>query len=68
MEIRLSWDEAVTEQLAKNGFDPVYGARPLKRAVTKSVENALSKKIVAGEVKTKDAVRLIAKGDGIAID
>ena len=67
LEIRLSWDDAATEYLAKSGFDPVYGARPLKRAVTRSVETALSKKIVAGEVKEKDQVKLGANENGIVI-
>ncbi|MDR3348375.1 MAG: AAA family ATPase [Acidaminococcales bacterium] len=67
LEIHLSWDEAATEYLAKSGFDPIYGARPLKRAVTRSVETALSKKIVAGEIKEKDAVKLSADDGGIVL-
>jgi ATP-dependent Clp protease ATP-binding subunit ClpB len=68
LEIHLSWDEAAADYLAKSGFDPIYGARPLKRAVTRSVETALSKKIVAGEIKEKDAVKLSANDGGIMLN
>ncbi|MEW6034387.1 MAG: AAA family ATPase [Chloroflexota bacterium] len=42
--------------LVKEGFDPVFGARPLKRAITRHVENPLSNKVLAGEVKEGDSV------------
>jgi ATP-dependent Clp protease ATP-binding subunit ClpB len=44
--------------LAKEGFDPQFGARPLKRLIVHSVENVLSKKIVNGEVKAGDSVEI----------
>ena len=67
LELDLSWDDQVLDYLAKNGFDPVYGARPLKRLVTRSVETVLSKKIVAGAVVSGDKVKLTVVDGEIVI-
>jgi ATP-dependent Clp protease ATP-binding subunit ClpB len=50
-------DSALTE-LAKAGFDPVYGARPLKRAIQQLIENPLAKDILEGRFGPKDAIRV----------
>ena len=50
-------DSALTE-LAKAGFDPVYGARPLKRAIQQLIENPLAKDILEGKFGPKDAIRV----------
>ncbi|MBI4234625.1 MAG: AAA family ATPase [Chloroflexi bacterium] len=50
--------------LAKEGFDPVYGARPLRRAVQRHVENPLSSRILAGEFKDGDRVLVDVAPDG----
>src|SRR5204863_439676 len=47
--------------LAKAGFDPVYGARPLKRAIQQQIENPLSKAILEGKFGPKDTIRVDAK-------
>ncbi len=47
--IRVAVDDAVLDKLAKEGFDPVYGARPLRREVERQLENPLAMKIVQGE-------------------
>jgi len=49
------------EELARAGFDPVYGARPLKRAIQQQVENPLSKAILEGKFAPKDTIRVDAK-------
>jgi ATP-dependent Clp protease ATP-binding subunit ClpB len=54
-------DAAVTE-LAKVGFDPVYGARPLKRAIQSEIENPLAKSILEGRFAPKDAIRVDYRG------
>ncbi len=54
-------DAAVTE-LAKGGFDPVYGARPLKRAIQSEVENPLAKAILEGRFAPKDVIRVDSRG------
>ena len=51
--------------LAKEGFDPVYGARPLRRAVQRFVENPLSKRILAGEVRPGDHVLVDGGEEGL---
>jgi len=48
-DISISFSEEAMDLLAKNGFDPVYGARPLKRAITQQVENPLANQILAGD-------------------
>ena len=54
--IDLSFDDSVAELVAKAGFDPVYGARPLRRAVVRLVEDALSGAMLEGKVKAGDSV------------
>lgn len=49
VNIELEIETAVIEKLARDGFDPVYGARPLRREVEHQVENPLAMKIVKGE-------------------
>jgi len=48
--VRLEISEAALEQIAKEGFDEYYGARPLRRAITTSIEDALSEKIINSEL------------------
>ena len=59
-------DEAV-KVVAKEGFDPVYGARPLRRAIQNSVEDAVAEKLLEGTVKEGDAIRVTAEDGKIAI-
>jgi ATP-dependent Clp protease ATP-binding subunit ClpC len=56
--IELEIDESVIGKLSKDGFDPVYGARPLRREVERQVENPLAMKIVTGECREGDRVRI----------
>jgi ATP-dependent Clp protease ATP-binding subunit ClpB len=55
--------EAALQKIAEAGFDPVYGARPLKRAIQQQLENPLSKAILQGRFGPKDAI-LVDVGDG----
>lgn len=55
--MKLTWDYQVVELMAQAGYDPQYGARPLRRAIQKKVEDALSEEIVGGTLKKGDAVR-----------
>ena len=54
----LKWDDPAVTFLANKGYDPAFGARPLKRVIQQEVETPLSRKIVAGEVGPKDVVVL----------
>jgi len=67
-EIRLTWDSLVTEKLARDGYDPKYGARPLRRLIQRSVEDTLSEELLAGHVRLGRDVRLTVKEDQIALD
>jgi ATP-dependent Clp protease ATP-binding subunit ClpB len=62
LEIGLEIGESALAQLAKAGFDPVYGARPLKRAIQQSIENPLAKQILEGRFAAKDLVRVEYRG------
>ena len=57
-------DEALA-LLGNVGFDPVYGARPLKRAIQQQLENPLAQKLLAGEFGAGDSVRVAAKGGAL---
>ncbi len=61
--IVLSFEPDAVSLLAKTGFDPQYGARPLRRAIQRMVEDALSEGIVSGEIKEGDRVSMRADGD-----
>ncbi|MEW6087063.1 MAG: ATP-dependent chaperone ClpB [bacterium] len=55
--IKLSLSEQVRDVLADEGFDPVYGARPLKRVLQKKIENPLALKLLAGDFKNGDIIQ-----------
>jgi ATP-dependent Clp protease ATP-binding subunit ClpB len=56
MDLTLNVSPAALEELAKVGFDPVFGARPLKRAIQQRIENPLSKLILEGQFPPKSAI------------
>jgi ATP-dependent Clp protease ATP-binding subunit ClpB len=65
--INLVVDQSAIEWLANEGFDPVYGARPLKRVIQRDLQNSLAGRILDGSVKDGDTVRISAGRDGLAI-
>ena len=65
-DIRIETTESAREWLSREGFDPVYGARPLRRAVQRYVENPLSNKILAGEFVSGDVIRVEEAGGTLA--
>ncbi len=61
---RIEFSEKVKDYLAHEGFDPVYGARPLRRAIQRLIENPLSKKIIAGEFQKNSIISVdIQRGE-----
>jgi ATP-dependent Clp protease ATP-binding subunit ClpB len=62
LEYGLDVSEAAVAELAKVGFDPVYGARPLKRAIQSELENPLAKAILEGRFAPKDTIRADWRG------
>ena len=65
-DIRIELDTAAQDLLGEAGFDPVYGARPLKRAIQQQLENPLAQKILAGEFGPGDTIKVAAK-DGTLV-
>jgi ATP-dependent Clp protease ATP-binding subunit ClpB len=57
-------DQAL-DWLAAVGFDPVYGARPLKRAIQQHVENALARDLLGGRLADGDGIQVDVSGDGL---
>ncbi len=61
MDIQLT--DAAKDKLASDGYDPVYGARPLKRLMQQHIENPLARRLLAGEFKEGDTIRIDQSGD-----
>src|SRR3989338_1414101 len=62
MDMQLELTEAAITEIANAGFDPVYGARPLKRAIQSEIENPLAREILAGNFVAKDTIKVDYKG------
>jgi ATP-dependent Clp protease ATP-binding subunit ClpB len=58
MDYRLEVSDAALSEIAKAGFDPVYGARPLKRAIQSEIENPLAKSILEGRFAPKETIHV----------
>jgi len=66
-KITVDLDDAAKDWLASEGYDPVFGARPLKRVIQRSLQDQLSEMILAGEVKDGARVVVSAGADGLII-
>src|SRR6056297_1405657 len=66
-KIALELDEGAEKWLADEGYDPVYGARPLKRVIQRSLQDQLAEMILAGDVKDGDTVHVSAGTDGLIV-
>ena len=64
-EILLTWDSKVTDKLAKEGYDPKFGARPLRRLIQRTVEDTMSEELLQGHVQLGQEIRLTVKKDQI---
>ena len=64
--INLEFSDYLVDYLLQNGYDPTFGARPLKRLIQKSIVNELSKKILMGEIK-KEKTILVDVFDGLVV-
>jgi len=67
--ITLELDDAAMEWLAAAGYDPAYGARPLKRVIQKALQNPMAEQLLAGEIHDGDRVKVgvDALGDGLSL-
>ncbi|NLN57831.1 MAG: ATP-dependent chaperone ClpB [Gammaproteobacteria bacterium] len=67
-DLSLSIDDSAFDQLIDAGFDPVYGARPLKRAIQQQVENTLAQKILAGDFVAGDTILIKAEAGQLVFE
>ncbi|WP_299548903.1 ATP-dependent chaperone ClpB [uncultured Tateyamaria sp.] len=66
-KIELSLDEGARKWLADEGYDPVFGARPLKRVIQSALQNPLAEMLLAGDIKDGEAVEVSAGSEGLII-
>ncbi len=67
-KLTLSLDSDARELLASEGFDPAYGARPLKRAIQRLIENPLAMDILSGKFKPGDQIEVSREGHGLVFN
>ena len=68
LDIKIMFDESVAATVAAEGFDPVYGARPLRRAIVRMVEDTFSGAMLEGEIKAGDSVLATVKDGKIVFE
>jgi ATP-dependent Clp protease ATP-binding subunit ClpB len=68
MEMTLEVSDAALQKIAEAGYDPVYGARPLKRAIQQQIENPLSKLILSGRYGPKDTIPVGVAGGALTFE
>ncbi len=66
-KITLDLDDAAKKWLADEGYDPVFGARPLKRVIQRALQDPLAELLLAGDVKDGDAIEVSAGAEGLII-
>ena len=67
LELTLTATDEAVSFLAQAGFDPAFGARPLKRLIVHTVENILGRKIVAGEIKNGEKAEVVLRNGAIDV-
>jgi len=67
-ELSIDISDAVIDELAAIGFDPVYGARPLKRAIQQYLENPLAQEILRGKYAPGDTIKAELEGDHVRFE
>ena len=66
-ELSLEVDDAAMDVLVSDGYDPAYGARPVKRAIQRDLENPIAKLVVAGKYVPGSTIRVTAKDGQIVV-
>ncbi len=64
-DLTLEWNDDVVAYLAEKGYDPAFGARPLKRVIQNEVETPLSRRIISGDITPKEIVTLVKSSEGV---
>jgi ATP-dependent Clp protease ATP-binding subunit ClpB len=67
-DMSLVLEDSAAARLAEAGFDPVYGARPLKRAIQQQLENPLAQRILNGDFGPGDTIRVVAEESGLEFE
>ena len=67
-KIKIELDEKARQWLANRGYDPAYGARPLKRVIQRHVQDPLAEQILAGAVKDGDTVHVSVRDGELTIN
>jgi ATP-dependent Clp protease ATP-binding subunit ClpB len=67
-KITIALDAKARDWLADKGYDPAYGARPLKRVIQKSVQDPLAELILSGRIKDGEKVKIAAGRDGLVFN
>jgi ATP-dependent Clp protease ATP-binding subunit ClpB len=66
-QLTLRITDKATDYIVENGYDPVFGARPLKRFMQRALETTIAKKILAGEVQAKGEIAIDANENGLYV-
>lgn len=66
-DIQVEFTDGAVKKIAKSGFDPLYGARPLRRAIQNDIEDMLSEKIIDGEIKGGDSITVDVEEDKFVV-
>ena len=67
-QIQISFDDSIKNWLCDIGYDPVYGARPLKRAIQKNLEDKIAKAIISGEITSDKSVMMSHKDGEVSFE
>ena len=67
-DIEVSFEEEAIEKIAEAGFDPVYGARPLRRTIQSQLEDLISEKIIDGEISSGDSIKVVVSDSKLSVE
>ena len=68
LEMHLSFSPEAVSEISKIGFDPVYGARPLRRAITARIEDMIAEQMLEGKIKAGDSIQLRVQDGTFLLD
>jgi ATP-dependent Clp protease ATP-binding subunit ClpA len=65
--IDIQVEDSAKEFIAEKGYDPEFGARPIRRAITDYIENPLSEMLITGKLSTRSPIRVLRRGQKLAL-
>jgi len=68
LDIEIGFDNSVVDYLVKAGYDPKFGARPMKRALQRYIENKIAEYIIKGEIKKNSKIKLSFYDDKLVVN